>query len=231
MFRSIAVKSCIALAVLGAAACDQRQAPSGDSISTAAPGAEAPIPTAPAQPETRAASNGPFGVQMGMSVKKLVNCSKVPGRSFYDCATLPKTHSAFGSYIVKAIEPVGVCWVKAIGNEIENDAYGTKLRDSVDQLADQLGLTYGSEKKEKWDRLLTGSRWKDSDDWMMGLYKEERMYAFFWQFERPEKNDVKELAVFAVGTGPGSGRADVEFTFANKTQCEDAIKSQEAQAF
>ena len=55
------------------------------------------------------AEEGPFGVSMGDDISKFSMCTKSKSSGWYTCGSLPKTHSAFESYMIKYHEKTGVC--------------------------------------------------------------------------------------------------------------------------
>ncbi|MBB2753345.1 UNVERIFIED_ORG: hypothetical protein GGI57_004067 [Rhizobium aethiopicum] len=172
------------------------------------------------------ASEGPFGVSMGES-PDVLGCKPIESPGFYRCATLPKPHPAFEFYVVKSTAETGICWVKGIGTDINTNPSGSSIRSKVDDLKEQVALSYGKPEHDDW--LMSGSIWGNYEDWMMGLLKEERIYAYKWS--HPSKNDLILVYLGATASNSSSAYPVVEFSFSNKDKCDELIKKKEAGSF
>ncbi len=156
-----------------------------------------------------------------------VGCKPTEIAGVYRCATLPKPHSAFEFYAVKSTPETGICWVKGIGTDIDTNAAGSSIRSKVDELGEQIALTYGKSEHDDW--LMPGSIWSDYEDWMMGLLKDERIYAYKWS--DPAKNALVLVYLSASASNSTTAYPVVEFSFSNKAKCDELIKKQEAGSF
>ncbi len=76
---------------------------------------------------------GPFGVEMGMSIKEIDQnaISKNPG--LYEVKP-PKNHHAFERYFVKVGEKTGLCMIRAAGQQFTTSVYGNEIRDRLTRL-------------------------------------------------------------------------------------------------
>ncbi|NCA71008.1 MAG: hypothetical protein EOM91_13050 [Sphingobacteriia bacterium] len=90
------------------------------------------------------ATAGPFGFEFGENVS-IYQCPELPGNpGYYKCIKAPKPHSAFESYVLKASNSHGICWIKAIGRDINDNSFGSSTKAEVNNLASQLEKKYGS---------------------------------------------------------------------------------------
>jgi hypothetical protein len=120
---------------------------------------------------------------------------------------------------------------KAVGVDIPSDSFGQAIKSAVDRVRDDLEVRYGQ--PQALDLLTPGSIWNDPQDWLMGLVKGERSYAFFW--ERPANADpkvwrgVKSVSTYAGASGQ-QGWVSIEYDFDNGNRCDEALKRQAAKA-
>ncbi len=173
----------------------------------------------------------PFGFDVGKHPKTYGFCKKMKKNSYWwNCASAPRPHSAFETYLLQYVEGVGICIIKGIGATIQNDSYGTSLRSKIDELHGQLAKKYGT--GEKNDFLKTGSIWDKANEWTIAIEKNERLYAYVWRTKdgfRPVENVIR--LVVAAQAVSRSGYAAVEFHLASNTACEKKISEEEAKAF
>ena len=117
---------------------------------------------------TPSLADGPFGVTMGQDPGLLKECKPRTERpGWYICSALPRTHPDMEAYQVQAFPETGVCFVKAIGKDIQINPFGTSLKAKVDSLEAQVAETYG--RSQKRDFLRSGSVWKEAAEWTTGL--------------------------------------------------------------
>lgn len=178
-------------------------------------------------------ADGPFGIDMGVDARTVTSCdpSSSGSPSFFQCTTLPKPHSAFEMYSLMSPKQTGVCRISAAGVDIRDGGYGVSTRNKVDEIAEQVKLTYGPWTK-KFDFLMPGSIWDDPDDWLMGIAKEDRLYSYAWESVTPTaKNNVEDIVVTAKATRSDTGYVYVEINFLNSKECMKAARAAEADAF
>jgi len=169
---------------------------------------------------------GPFGLEKGMTLKQIDNAQQVaPGK--YKVASVPKPHSAFGSYIVQIGPQSGLCWIKGIGKDVGTSVYGLELKSAFNQMKEKLEHTYGM--PEVIDRLLPGSIWNEPKDWMMALIKKERLLAAIWS-EKSKATlpiDLRSVSLIASAMKTNFGYIAVEYSFINESDCDAEIAKQE----
>ncbi|QBG36893.1 hypothetical protein [Litorilituus sediminis] len=173
---------------------------------------------------------GPFGLEMGMSLKDIGGEAKQIAPGKYSVSSVPKPHSLFDTYIVQVAPDVGLCYIKAIGKDISTSTYGVELKSSFYNLQGKLEKAYGSSKVT--DMLLSGSIWNEPNDWMMGLIKKERYLFAIWDAESKAtlKNNLAAIAMAAKPSSKSAGYLAVDYSFTNEEQCNSAIAAMEDDA-
>ena len=162
---------------------------------------------------------GPFGVMMGTPISKYSACEKHPQQlGWYTCTSLPKSHASFEMYYIQATPKMGVCFVKAIGKDINRDARGVRTRAEIERLAAQIAQTYGPHTRIR-DSVSPRSDLKAADQWMAGVDKDERTYSYDWA-DGNYPNDIESIHVLARATDGQTGYATAEFYFKNEKQCD-----------
>lgn len=175
------------------------------------------------------ALNGPFGLQEGLTKK---NIEDMIGRSIepvegninlYITSSLPKENSDFTSYGLLISPTVGLCQIRAIGKNIDTDSYGLKLQSTFDDLKKSLDSLYGN--GEETDILLSGSIWKNPNDWMMGLIKQERFLSAKWNSDHDamKKNSLSTIWLEARAQTESSGYILLQYVFNNDNTCQSEI--------
>jgi hypothetical protein len=128
----------------------------------------------------------PFGIAFYSRLEDLANVQKMQFGIY--SVEPPSPHPLFTTYLVRATSSLGIVWIKGIGPDIENDAFGNATITAVDRVKDQVSLRYGT--PEKLEGLLPGSTWEDPQYWTAGLASNERVYAYSWK--RPEIDSLPE---------------------------------------
>jgi len=170
---------------------------------------------------------GPFGLEMGMRIEDIDSKAQKIKPGMYLITTVPKPHSSFGQYIVQVGPKTGLCWIKAIGKDINTSAYGNELRSAFIEMREKLAKSYGEGKTS--DFLRSGSIWKDANDYMMALLKKERILACMWENPKDAK-DIKSLALIASASDRETGHISIEYAFKNESDAEKEIASLEDSA-
>jgi hypothetical protein len=166
----------------------------------------------------------PFGIPLYSPLNSLNSLAEIQ----FGIHTVhpPSPHPLFSTYIVRSTPGLGVVWIKAIGPDIENDAFGHATIAVVDRVKDQVALRYGA--PEKTDMLLPGSTWEEPQYWMSGLASNERIYSYTWK--RPATPSLPEdLESVYVGAMPrefGVAAAIIEYA-SPKLQLADAEDDRE----
>ena len=125
---------------------------------------------------------GPFGFSSGMSINDLNKLGDFKSEStayWYKAREIKNGNNNFEAYSVLVVPGYGLCKIIAVGKDIVSNTYGEQVRSDFDELTSALKLKYGSPTNQ-YDFLRSGSIWKDSNDFMMGLAKKDRTLANFW---------------------------------------------------
>ncbi len=176
------------------------------------------------------AKAGPFGLEMGMSLKDIEGNPEKIGNGKYKLTNVPKPHSAFESYIVQVAPKSGLSWIKAIGKNISTSAYGTSLKSAFSEMEEKLENNYGDYKKMQF--LMPGSIWDEPRDWMMALIKNERGHASVWNAEEGSTlpPDLDTVGLIASALSRDTGYLSIEYYFKNKEAAEAELAGQEDDA-
>lgn len=183
-----------------------------------------------ATPMSSIAFSGPFGLEMGMTVKELGSGFSEEQPGLYLSSTVPNPHSAFEAYVAKVGPKTGLCWIKAIGKDINANSYGTSLKSAFDDMRSRLSNTYGG--SELFDVLLPGALWDDPDEYMMSLVQGERFLMASWD-DSTDANlpeNMTDLSLLASATNRSTGYLAIEYTFVNEAECEANINASEDSA-
>lgn len=177
-------------------------------------------------------ADGPFGFKQGLTraeVESMAGDSStlLPGsKNAYLLNTAPKPHGAFENYVVVIGDASGLCVVRGIGKDITSSRHGIQLKSSFDEMEATLSELYGA--SEKTDRLLPGSIWKEPEDWMMGLVKEERYLFAQWPRKgQVLKNELDSVALGVRAKSSDTGYLVLEYLFQNHEQCTEESKAAE----
>ena len=179
------------------------------------------------------ASNHPFGFDITKEPSEYSFCSKHNSKKYwYVCTTAPKLHPEFEAYYIQYIKGIGGCIIKGLGETIRNDSYGISTKKKVDVIVKQIAKKYNRETK-KFDFLLPSSIWDDVDDWMMGIAKEQRLYAYFWETKDGFKpiEAVSRIVVAAQAVANDAGYVAVEFGLTNEATCKKEIEKDGQDSF
>ena len=170
---------------------------------------------------------GPFGLDMGMTLKDVGGKPEKVTNGKYKLTSVPNSHSAFEAYIVQISPKDGLCWIKAIGKDIPTSAYGIELKSAFNDMKGKLEKTYGNHKTT--DLLMPGSIWKESNDFMMAMIKKERFLMAIWDVENGSTltDNLKQIGLIASPARRGKGYISIEYSFSNEKACEVELASQE----
>ncbi|MEO3480666.1 hypothetical protein AAFO90_23795 [Phaeobacter sp. CAU 1743] len=171
---------------------------------------------------------GPFGVDStdGFDLDQY-ECSEI-AKAFYSCENVPKPHPDFEQYIVQYHPEVGVCMIKGVGKDIQDNRYGGSTVSAVDEIYGQVSSKYGEVKK--FDYLMTGSIWDEPEDWMMGLAKDERTYAYFGEIT-PVVDGISKYIVAGKASRSDVGYVIVEFHTPVTDDCDTKASDDAASSF
>lgn len=221
---------------INAQSTNQKNAPEDKNIivtntDTVKPVSEKRSPVVPKMPP----ADGPFGFAMGLTLDdmKAMTGEKpelVSGTSNkYIISSAPKPNSSFTDYVVTVGNEVGLCSIRGIGRDIATNGFGLQLQSKFDDLSKLLTEIYGD--GNKTDSLLSGSIWKDADDWMMGLLKKDRYLISLWKGDKkPLPNDLKSIALAAQANSRSEGYLLLEYEFTNSDECSNESKAAEKES-
>jgi len=173
---------------------------------------------------------GPFGLDMGMSIKKIDPKAKEISSGMYKTTKVPKPHSAFEYYVVQVSKNNGLCWIKAIGKDISTSSYGIELKSAFESMNKKLSKAYG--KNETTDLLMPGSIWNEPNEFMMAMIEKERFLMAIWDKEKGSKlkGNLKQVGLIAKPGGRSKGYLILEYSFSNSEVCDKEIAAQEDDA-
>lgn len=191
------------------------------------------LQTITAPPQTASKSDllppgsGPFGFEAGISgdiIEKMTG--EAPrlakeSENLYLLDRAPKPNDAFDQYGLVISPTVGLCVVRAVGKTIQTNDFGHQLQAGYGTMKDALTAVYG--KPKTYDFLMPSSIWKDSNDWMTGLYKQDRTLAAEWKGPGI-KNNINSILIDARALARDKGYFVVEYAFNNSPECTAELK-------
>ncbi len=210
-----------------------------NSVSAPAP-APAPAPTDVSASQPKATPNenllppadGPFGLQEGLTLKNIEDMTgskPIPiegSTNLYSISTVPKPNSDFEGFGLLISPTVGLCQIRALGKTIQSDSYGLNIKQKFDDLDQILTSKYGAGKKT--DFLLSGSIWKEPQDWVMGLKQQERFLMKDWKNAEQtamKESNLSEVGIQARAVDANSGYIFLEYDFKNTPACTAELES------
>ena len=167
-----------------------------------------------------------FGISMGENPAALNNHEEI--QNGVHTVSAPNPHSEFESYIVKASDSHGVCMVRGIGKDHTNDRFGQSVRQSFQALEAVLESNYGLFLKN--DFLRSGALWDGSEEWVMAIRQNERVYQSVW--DNDEKSElpanIQSIILAVNATSSSSSWVVLQYTFINHDDCQDELTQIEA---
>lgn len=204
-------------------------APVQDNVATASSKKDTTAETRHEQPLLLPPADGPFGLEAGLTQKNIedmigAKLKPLPDSvNLYTSDKLPKSNADFEMYGLLISPKAGLCQIRAVGKNIDTDSYGLALKSRFEELSSSLSSLYG--KAETTDLLLSGSIWKEPQDWMMGLNKKERFLSATWKGtqETPLKNNIGAISIEARANSSAQGYVYLQYTFTNDDVCQAEI--------
>ena len=204
-------------------------APVHDNVATASSKQDTTAETRHEQPPLLPPADGPFGLEAGLTQKNIedmigAKLKPLPDSvNLYTSDKLPKSNADFEMYGLLISPKAGLCQIRAVGKNIDTDSYGLALKSRFEELSSSLSSLYG--KAETTDLLLSGSIWKEPQDWMMGLNKKERFLSATWKGtqETPLKNNIGAISIEARANSSAQGYVYLQYTFTNDDVCQAEI--------
>ncbi|MDH2398169.1 hypothetical protein QDQ39_20395 [Providencia rettgeri] len=175
--------------------------------------------------------NGPFGFKMGLTKKNIEDMTGVEVKlvreeeNLYIVNKSPKNNASFDSFGLVISPTVGLCQIRAIGKDIKNNSHGYPIRDEFSSLVKSLESIYG--KSKQTDVLISGSVWREPQDWMTAIYKEERFLTARWknQSEPMKSNDLTDIGVEVRADNRSNGFLFLQYVFSNEKECLSEIEA------
>ena len=173
-----------------------------------------------------AANAGPFGVDMGAPIERL-DVEKVENK--FSFRSVPKPHPLFSVYSGWQTAKHGVCRVVAISDTIENDSFGSEVRDRFDQIKLALSQKYGEARVI--EGLQPGSIWDEPRDWTMSIFQNERMHAADWESAKADGEAYSLIQMWIVGFSSSDSAIALEYRSTNFDDCSAEIEAELNEAF
>lgn len=165
---------------------------------------------------------GPFGLEAGVSVDIIEKMTgEAPtiakdSENLYVTSRVPKPNDAFEKYGLVISPTVGLCVIRAVSKDIQTNDYGHQLQSGYEGMQNALSGVYGNPKT--YDFLMPSSIWKDANDWMMALVKQDRILQSEWK-NAGMKNNISGVRIYAKAASRDKGYFVVEYTFNNEQAC------------
>lgn len=177
------------------------------------------------------AADGPLGLAKGLTVSEIEamtgsSLSVVDAsQNLYRSATAPKENAAFGQYALVISPVAGLCQIRALGKDIAVNRFGSQIRSAYEDLQSSLTAVYGT--PAVIDSLLPGSLWKDSEDWMMALHKEERYLISEWESSEasPLPAGLQKILLGPRTTTSSKAYLLLQYIFDNDDECQREIEA------
>ncbi|HBV90875.1 hypothetical protein NIM72_16980 [Pantoea sp. B550] len=174
--------------------------------------------------------DGPFGLESGLTKKNIEDMTGEELKPYEGVTNLytvkfpPKKNTEFEGYGLLISPKSGLCQIRALGKNIDTDSYGLALQSKYKELFDSLSSIYG--KPKSTDFLLSGSIWKEPQDWMMALNKKERFLSAQWEESSatPLKNRLTSVSMEVRANDSSKGYVYLQYDFNNIDACNAEIE-------
>jgi hypothetical protein len=179
-------------------------------------------------------TGGPFGLRRGMTqdqVTQIVGKGAVKDTKgdTLRLLTVPKPHPAFEFYSLIFSPTDGLLKIIAYGNDIRTNGFGEAVRSSFTEIRNALSQTYQKPDVDL-DFVRAGSIWKEPEDWMMALLKEERDLASAWE-KRPLPNHINDIVLEAKALSQEKGYILLTYEFDGWAAYVDSVKKKAGTVF
>lgn len=158
-----------------------------------------------------------FGIQAGAAISSISVKENLGNGSYL--ITVPTPHPEFSDYVAVASDATGVCLVRGVGKSHDNDRFGNDVRDAFSSISKALGGKYGEH--AHYDFLRIGSIWKDSDEWVMSIVQNERIFQDVWDGESKSvmPEDISEIILGVSAQNSSSSYLVLQYRFSNYEKC------------
>lgn len=170
--------------------------------------------------------NGPFGLQMGLSVQDLASAIPDLKRLSPDSYTFteaPDPYPGITHYAVDIGSTSGVCKVSAMA-VVDSSPYGDSVKATFSKLKASITSKYG-DATASYDEIRTGSDWDDLGDWMTSLALGDRKLSSYWIGREDTKNrlklppNVSGISLSANGASASRAGITISYEFSNFERC------------
>ena len=177
------------------------------------------------QAESENFSDNPFGLE-GPTFMDCVQMNPEDAKShyYYTCNSMPREHPDIEAVLMKYVDDVGICWMKAISFERKN------VEDTeafVDRLKDEIARKYGpptSQVKETLPKYLPTER-----RYLLPRESEKLKHNYKWRQDEGFKG-VGNVSGIRLEKEP-SLRARIVFNFFAADACQKKLAEKRASAF
>jgi hypothetical protein len=178
-------------------------------------------------------TSGPFGLHRGLTQEQVIrivgkDAIKETNGDTLRLLRVPKPHPAFEFYSLIFSPKDGLLKIVAYGKDIRTNGFGEAVHDSFIEIRDAISKTYG-QPKFTLDRVKAGSIWKEPEDWMMGLLKEERGLTTAWDSGLP--NHIQDIVIEASALSQEKGFLRIVYEFDGWNQYVDEVKAKAGTVF
>jgi hypothetical protein len=176
------------------------------------------------------AGNGPFGLSKGLRKEDIdIQMTEIKP-CLYRAETLPKKHSAFQYYLLQITPVQGLAWIKAIGNPVATNPYGSTLQNTFQTMKGKLENIYGC--SDIIDFLMYDSIWNEPRDWMQAIANKERTLAAQWENKKGNSlpSDLESVFLYAAAEDTYTGYIAIEYAFTNQEASDKEIEMLEDDA-
>jgi hypothetical protein len=178
--------------------------------------------------QTRAAGQGPFGIEAGSPLAALDSSAKRDSETGVAIlSNVPKPSSQFPLVAVVAFEETGVCEVRALSESFDSDTQLLSARGFADQIAQALESRYGKPKKQEGcSGYACRSQYpiqhvQDGTIW----------YGYEWRSTAQSRlpNRIKEIDLSVMHAEFNNSQVRLDYRFDNQEQCARARRSAQAE--
>ncbi|HEV3198284.1 MAG TPA: hypothetical protein VGZ73_10260 [Bryobacteraceae bacterium] len=176
---------------------------------------------------------GPFGLRRGFTQEQVI---QIVGKSAVKetkddtlrLRTVPKPHSGFEFYSLIFSPKEGLLKIIAYGNDITTNGFGEAVQGDFSEIRSAIAQTYGKPEADM-DFLRAGSIWKEPEDWMMGLLKDERTLVAVWEKALP--NRIHDVVLKAGALSREKGFLKLTYEFDGWNEYVDALRKKAGTVF
>ena len=177
---------------------------------------------------------GPFGLNMGDSVRKIKSLGIVLEKDEefrYTARSLPKGSSDMDIYSFLITPVHGLCEVGAGAYITDASKYGTEYKDTFKKFKKSLRKKYGS--STDYDFLKVGSIWDAPNEYSMSLFQDERVLSSYWPEEGGviRKDNIDSISLRASGVGRDYGLVMIKYEYANAEKCRQFESEKDSAEF